>query len=129
MPRISIGFGVVLIGLGVVGYLISDTRSVTALIPAFFGAALVGLGGLALNEKLRKHAMHVAVLVGLVGCVVPAYRAIGALQKAASGEEVQNWTPFTFQALMAVICAVFVALCVRSFIQARRSQAQRTSTP
>jgi hypothetical protein len=107
---ITIVFGAVLVLLGLGGYFGSDTQSMTALIPAFFGVPLALLGLLALKDSLRKHAMHLAAMVGLLGFLGAAGSLINKLQ-----------------ALMAIVCAVFVGLCVRSFIQARRSRARSTS--
>ena len=41
----------------------------TALIPAAFGLALLLCGALALKESRKKHAMHAAAMVGLLGWV------------------------------------------------------------
>src|SRR5579872_4196607 len=63
----TIGFGIVLIVLGMVGYFGSGMVSPTALIPAAFGLLLVIFGALARDDKRRKMAMHIAVTVGLLG--------------------------------------------------------------
>ena len=67
MANTTIGFGIVLIVLGLGGYFGSDRVSLTALIPAAFGLLLVIFGALARDEKRRKMAMHIAVTVGLLG--------------------------------------------------------------
>src|SRR5581483_1239793 len=73
--------GALLIGLGAWGYLGAEAehRSVTALIPAFFGLALVLLGLLAFKEHLRKHVMHLAAMIGLIGLAVPLARSAGSV--------------------------------------------------
>jgi hypothetical protein len=119
----SVGLGVALILLGLGSYFGTDRVSMTALIPTWFGLAFVVLGILARKEELRKHMMHVAAALGLIGFVVPAIRAIPGFIKIVSGEEVSRAAVIS-QATMAVLCAVFVGLCVRSFIQARRSRKQ-----
>ena len=73
MPSITIIFGLLLTLLGVSGYSLSGTSSVTALIPALFGLLLLVLGFLARSESDRKHAMHVAATVGLVGFAGAVY--------------------------------------------------------
>ncbi len=123
MWSVTIGFGMVLILLGVGGYVGTGRESVTALIPAFFGLALVVLGALARKEGLRKHVMHAAVLIGLVGFAVPAYRAGPKIPALFAGDEGVNVAAVSLQLAMAAICAVFVVLCVKSFIDARRSRA------
>src|SRR4051794_18065503 len=119
MAGISIVFGVLLGIVGGVGYI--QTEAPTALIPAYFGAGLVACGVAALYlPKARMHIMHVAVLIGLVGFVIPAFRSFPKLPALISGAEVPLQRAIELQAVMALICIVYVALCVNSFIQARR---------
>ncbi len=122
VARITIGIGVVLIALGLIGFF-PDQSAPTALIPAIFGVVLLILGGLATREHLRKHAMHAAVTVGLVGFLAGAGRAVPV---ALSGE-IANPKAFTMVIAMAVVCGIFVGLCVKSFIDARRRRQQTTS--
>jgi uncharacterized membrane protein len=111
-------FGVLLMLLGVGFYFGTDRVSATALIPAAFGLLLVVLGILARQDKLRKHVMHAAAALALVGCIMALVRLwpviiTGEAERPAAAMEL---------ALMAVLCAAFVGLCVRSFIAARRSR-------
>ena len=121
MSPIAMFFGILLTALGAALYVASDTRSVTALIPSFFGVALFVLGVIARagGESVRKHTMHVAALLALLGCAFPAYRAVAAL---AQGAEMN--LAIGGQIAMAVLCGVFLALCVKSFIDARRARRQ-----
>jgi hypothetical protein len=116
------GVGIALIILGVGGYFGTGQTSLTALIPAGFGLVFLILGFLARKDQLRKHAMHAAAALGLVGCVVPAVMGIPKLVRLASGQEVERPGAAISQSIMAVICGVFVVLCVRSFIAARRAR-------
>jgi hypothetical protein len=128
MPPVSLGLGIVLILMGVGFYFGTGTevdgvlqRPVTALIPAFFGAGFAVLGAIGLmGDKARKHSMHVAALLGLLGCLVPGYMAMKAV---INGIEKPMAT--IEQAIMSAACALFVFLCVRSFIEARRARAAR----
>jgi hypothetical protein len=113
--------GVLLTVLGVGFYLATDRVSVTALIPAFFGVPLFLLGLLARQEKYLKHAMHAAAALGLIGLVAVLVRLVPALIE--SGADFSK-PALVSQALMALLCAVFVALCIRSFIVARRNRAR-----
>jgi hypothetical protein len=123
MAKLTIGFGVVLILLGAWGFIGTGSTHPTALIPAYFGLVLGIAGALAITENAKRRMlwMHVAVTVGLLGFLGAGARAIVELVKA-------HGVPLTdaaaaavrFQTAMAVICLVFVGLCVRSFIAARR---------
>lgn len=122
MPRITLILGIVLIGLGVGLYLGSGRESVTALIPAFFGAAFVLLGLWARSEKWRKHAMHVAAVLSVLGIGGTAKGLIGGIRHLA-GTEAERPMAVLGQSVMCVLCVLFLGLCVRSFIQARKAQA------
>jgi hypothetical protein len=80
-------------------------------------------GGLAMTEDVKRRMlwMHIAVTVGLVGFLFPGVMAVMAYVKA-HGSAPARPAATEEQAAMAVICLVFVALCVRSFIAARRGR-------
>lgn len=107
-----------LVGVAGFGFSIVDgTNAPTALIPAAFGLLLVILGFVAKSkENLRMHLMHAAVFVGLLGFLIPAGRLLLHLGDIKVSLAVLS------QIAMSVICLVFVILCVRSFIDARRSK-------
>ena len=126
MAKPTIVIALLLIGLGLYGYSQAepkegtDKKSPTAMIPAFFGAPILLCGILALDEKKRKHAMHAAATVGLLGF-------LGAASMAPKAYSVGGVSSLKFQVQggMALLCLVFVGLCVRSFIMARKEmQAQ-----
>jgi hypothetical protein len=118
VARIATIIGVLLTVLGIALYTSSEPehKSLTALIPSAFGLALVLLGQIAASgsSRVRMHTMHLAALIGLVGLVFPAYRAIAAL---AGGTEFNR--AIGGQLAMAVLCGIFVALCIKSFIDIR----------
>lgn len=120
MPSTSIISGVLLILIGIIGYVFSivdGNTSLTALIPAAFGLLLVIFGFLAKSkESLRKHFMHATVLVGLIGFIVPTARLVSQFRN------IQVSLAVFSQAAMALICLVFVILCVKSFIDARKNR-------
>ncbi|MGP8259171.1 MAG: CD20-like domain-containing protein [Acidobacteriaceae bacterium] len=125
MAKPTIFIGVVLIVLGVWGFVATGSVYPTALIPTWAGLALAVSGALARTEdaKQRMLWMHVAVTVGLLGFLGAGSRAIVVLVRAqgapiAHTDAVAVWD----QMAMAAICLVFVLLCVRSFIAARRTR-------
>lgn len=116
MANTTIGFGAALIAVGLFGYFGSGMVSMTAMIPAAFGLLLALAGFLARDEARRKHAMHAAAVVGLLG-VSAAIRPAKALSGGAS----INFG-IAMQLLTAGLSALFVGLCIRSFIAARRAR-------
>ena len=121
MANTTIWIGVLLALVGIIGYVASGMVSPTALIPAGFGLVLIILGFLARDESKRKHAMHGAAVVGLVGFLGSVNGFVGVARMMA-GQEVARPMATVAQAAMALITLVFVWLCVRSFIQARRAR-------
>ena len=116
MASTTIVFGLLLTLLGLGGYFLTGTTSVTALIPAIFGLLLLILGFLARSESIRKHAMHAAAAVALVGCAGALFSLLRAPLATRAAIAVFS------QAAMVVLTALFVGLCVRSFVAARRAR-------
>jgi uncharacterized membrane protein YeaQ/YmgE (transglycosylase-associated protein family) len=121
MSRVAILFGLPLIALGLVGYFAPTTlgevgekgTSPTALIPAGIGAVLL-LCGLVVEfaPKSRKHVMHLAALVGLIG-------AVGGVMPLQRNQMDMSKSGTVAGLLMVILCALFVILCIRSFVLAR----------
>ena len=123
MAKITLVFAALLIVLGLIGYLGTGSAHPTALIPAYFGLALGVFGFLAIspNESRRKLFMHVNVTIGLVGFLGGLIEAVrGYLHVHSLGLE-PNQNALASKLAMAALLAIYVILCVRSFIAARRS--------
>jgi hypothetical protein len=125
MAKLTVLFALALILLGVAVFVATGSHAPTALIPAYFGVVLGVLGLLARTEdsKRRMLWMHIAVTVGLLGFVFPGGRAAGDLVKLMHGQAVLRPVAMQEELAMAAICLVYVLLCVRSFIAARRARA------
>ena len=121
MPSITRTFGIILTVIGIAGYLGSGAVSITALIPAIFGILFIILGRLAARESLRKHVMHVAVLLALVG-LIGSFTGLMDLASLMAGGDV-NAIAAIARSLMALLCIGYIGLSVRSFIDARRNPA------
>jgi hypothetical protein len=113
-------FGLILIVLGIASYMLTGRASITALIPAIFGAVLVICALIARNEPARKHAMHAAVAVGLIGALASLGRAVPAVMNGDAGRPA-----VIVQLVMAVLLLIYVAFGVQSFIAARKARLGR----
>ena len=122
MAKLTILFGVLLLILSAVAFVLLGHFWHT-LIPGGFGLLLIVFGALANtpDSKRRMLFMHIAVTVGLLGFLGTIPGIIGVLQMAA-GHAVVRPDAAKVQAIMGTLCLIFVLLCVRSFIQARRSR-------
>lgn len=118
MQRIIMSFAVIFIALGVGAFLLTGAKSFTALIPAIVGLLLVGTGVISLNN--RKLGGHLAALIGVLGFAGTA-RSLGKLPALISGEAVARPAAVGVQSVFAVLCLIFVGLCVKSFIAARKA--------
>ena len=122
MARVTYVFGILLVALGLIGYWGTGSIHPTALIPTWFGLALVAGGLLAISpsEGRRKLFMHINVtvgLLGLIGAIVSALREYGHARSLGLDPD---WKALSAQLTMAALLLIYVNLCVRSFIQARR---------
>jgi hypothetical protein len=124
MAKVTIIFGVLLIILGLVGFLGTGSVHPTALIPTWFGLALVVGGFLSISpsESRRKIFAHINVTVGLLGFLGAAGSALHEYGSARSQGINPNLVALGSQLTMAVLLLIYVNLCVRSFIQARSSR-------
>ena len=119
MPRIIFIFSAIFVVLGVAAYVGTGMQSWTALIPAIFGFLLALAGGFSL--KSLKHGGHIAALLGILG-FLGSVKGLVKLPAFLAGAPVERPAAIIAQAIMAVLCVVFIALCVKSFIDARRGK-------
>lgn len=125
MAKLTIVVGIILIVLGVAVFIATGSHAPTALIPAFFGIVLGILGELATTDNPRRRMlfMHIAVTIGLIGVIFPGWRGVGDLILQMHGQLVLRPAAMKEELAMAAICLVYVVLCVRSFIVARKNRA------
>ncbi len=118
--------GSLLIAVGCYGYFTghpdaAGVVSKTALIPAWVGLTLCVLGAAAVCEKCRKHVMHLAAMVGLLAGAGDAFQLVKTINNTTTAADVRQLKIISMSATL-VLCVIFVALCVRSFIQARKNR-------
>lgn len=114
VPKLTLIFALLLIALGIAGFLPQSSR--TALVPAYVGGVLLGLGLLAMAlDSARKHLMHAAAVVALLGALAPA----AALMIRAAQ---MSPLALTVNVGMLVLCGSLLVLQIRSFIATRRAR-------
>ncbi|MGA7522138.1 MAG: hypothetical protein WBW84_06630 [Acidobacteriaceae bacterium] len=120
MAKLTLVFAVLMVALGLVGYLGSGSQHPTALIPFWWGLALGIFGILAISPKegRRKLFMHVNVTIGLLGFIGGLVEGIRGYGKPTLGTYLISAE--TAKLWMAGLMLIYVLLCVRSFIKARR---------
>ena len=114
MPNLTLGYGVFLVVWGIAVGLLSTSDSLTRFIPCVPGAGLVVSGVLAKsNPEQRKLWMHVAVVLGLLSALLGTrfFVVMGDGIGYASGSML----------MLFLTGSAYTALCVRSFIQARKA--------
>ena len=106
--------GGLLIVLGIVVTIASDSGSVTSLIPAFVGVVFILIGLVArAKPELNHHVMHAAAAVSLIAIL----GSLGSL----FGRGSSGWALFA-QLATIVIVGVFLQQAVQSFIAARKAR-------
>lgn len=97
------------------------SKSLTALIPAGFGAILLLCGLIGFNPGMRKHAMHAAAGIALFGGIAGLVRGVPALIQVLNNDPDVNRRTMVFLWLMVAVCFGFVFAAVNSFLNARRA--------
>jgi hypothetical protein len=123
LAKVTLVFAVLLIALGLVGYMGTGSLHPTALIPAWIGIAL-GLGGLLAispSEKRRKIFMHINVTIALLGVIGTGAEIIRSSVANLAADKAPNLWALYSKLTLELLLLVYVLLCVRSFINARRS--------
>ena len=122
MAKITLLFAVLLIGLGLIGFIGTGSQHPTALIPAALGLLLGIFGALSFSSDVRRRKlfMHINVTLALLGFLGTVMGLLQWFQMVA-GAAVRNPPATESKAAMALICLVYVVLCVRSFASARRN--------
>lgn len=123
MSTTSVYFGILMIvsGLFAVAVANADGKpSPTAYIPVAIGT-LVALCGLIsrVKENLRKHLMHVAMLLALIGAggMIGRWLSAGTFTKP----DFAFTNAIIVQLAFTILCIAYIALGVKSFVDARRS--------
>jgi uncharacterized protein YacL len=129
MPALTvlIGLMLLLVGLGGFGfsYAKEGVAHYTALIPAVLGVLILFFGMMSIfKDSLRKHMMHGALLVALLGVLGTVMGPVKAVLMATGGAVASSPTAIASQTITFILCLVFIIFGVRSFIVARRNRTE-----
>jgi hypothetical protein len=123
MAKLTIGFGILLIVLGIFGYVATGSAHPTALIPVGIGLLFILFGVMANSPDTKKRMlwMHISVTVallvflGMIPAAIDVYRL-------AHGVSFPYPAAVEEKAALGLFSLIYVLFCVRSFINARRSR-------
>ncbi len=121
MLRLARIVGVLLIVIGLVGYVMAEVTSLTALIPAAFGLIYYVLAALGHKEEFRKHAMHILSIIALLGMLGTARGFFDLVTFNTGGADSMPLATIS-KGLTFILNLVFLVAAVRSFIAARRAR-------
>ena len=123
MAKLTIGFGILLILLGIFGFVATGSAHPTALIPAFIGLFFVLFGVMANtdNSKKRMLWMHISVTVALLAFIGTIPADIDTI-RLSRGVVFPHPVAVLEKGAMSLLCLLYVLLCIRSFILARRTR-------
>ena len=123
MAKVTIAFGTSLCIIAIAAFVMTGGDHPTALIPAVVGLIFCVFGALASSSQPKKRMlwMHVAVSVALL-CFLGTIKADVDVFRLAHGATFEHPIAVEEKAAMSLFCLIFVLLCVRSFIEARRTR-------
>ena len=115
IPNFAMVCGGVLILSGIISYLISDTGSLTALIPSFFGIPLLIMGFLSnRNEANKHHYMHAAMVFALVS-------VLGGMRIFSIWSDASDLTLLS-HVILIIVGIIFMVAGILSFRHTRKSR-------
>jgi hypothetical protein len=119
MENISMIYGTFLIIWGIVVTILSDSQSITSLIPAIFGLPII-IGSFFAKKfpNKKKLLMHIVVLIGLIIFLGGLDLIRGVMQ----GSIFTNIWASSSKFMMMISGLVFTVLCIKSFIFNRKNK-------
>ena len=119
MENIAMIYGIFLIVWGIGVTILSDSQSITSLIPAIFGLPIIILSFFAKKFPDRKKLlMHIVVLIGLIIFLGGLDLIRGLIQ----GNIFVNLWASSSKFMMIISGLVFTTLCIKSFIFNRKNK-------
>jgi hypothetical protein len=123
MAKLTIAFGILLLLLGIFGFVATGSAHPTALIPSGIGLFFVLFGIMANTEDSKKRMlwMHISVTVALLVFLGMIPAAIDTI-KLSRGAYYPHPIAIEEKGALALLSLIYVLFCVRSFISARRAR-------
>ena len=119
MENIAMIYGIFLIVWGIGVTILSDSQSITSLIPAIFGLPIIILSFFAkIFPDRKKLLMHIVVLIGLIIFLGGLDLIRGLIQ----GNIFVNLWASSSKFMMIISGLVFTILCIKSFIFNRKNK-------
>ena len=119
MEKISMIYGIFLIIWGIGVTILSDSQSITSLIPAIFGLPIIISSFFAKKfPNKKKLLMHIVVLIGLIIFLGGLDLIRGLIQGSIFTNIWANSSKF----MMMISGLVFTVLCIKSFIFNRKNK-------
>lgn len=124
MAKVTLVFAFLLVALGVAGYFALPRAHSMEWVYTAFGLALGIFGFLAISpsESRRKLFMHVNSAIGVIALLTGAVAALQSYGNARAEGIDPDMKAIAYKLVMAFLMLVYVNLCVRSFLNARRSR-------
>jgi hypothetical protein len=123
MAKLTIAFGILLLLLGITGFVATGSAHPTALIPSGIGLFFVLFGMMANTEDSKKRMlwMHISVTVALLVFLGMIPAAIDTI-KLSRGAYYPHPIAIEEKGALALLSLIYVLFCVRAFISARRAR-------
>jgi hypothetical protein len=120
MAKMTIVFGMLLILLGIIGFISTGSSHPTALIPAGLGLLFILFGVMANTPDSKKRMlwMHISVTVALLAFLGTIPADIDSF-RLSRGVEFPHPAAVLEKAAMSLLCLIYVLFCIRSFVNAR----------
>ena len=110
MVTTTLLYGVLITGLGIIGYLATGQASKTALIPCVFGLPVIALGILSwMKPNLSKQTRIAALIIALLAFGGTA-QGLGGLVTLMTNGEVARPSAVIVQAIMAIASLIYLVL-------------------
>ncbi len=121
MARIAIVFGMLLCGLTLAALCLSTQKMPAQFCPMMFGIPLLFAGVVGLNPHRRKHAMHAAAAVAMVGTIGGGANALVSTVRHFTGIATN---PLGLQTIivMTSLCLIYLLISIYSFLTVRRKK-------